>query len=66
MGRDGTHLKLLLWGEKRGFDAIAFRQGEKLALADGRVDVVFNLERNWYQGIASLQLNVQDLRPAQG
>jgi single-stranded-DNA-specific exonuclease len=66
VGRDGAHLKLLLWGTKRGFDAIAFRQAEKLALAEGRIDVAFHLERNWYQGVASLQLNVQDIRPAQG
>ncbi len=66
VGRDAAHLKLLLWGERRGFDAIAFRQAEKLAMAEGRVDVAFHLERNWYQGVASLQLNVQDLRPALG
>jgi single-stranded-DNA-specific exonuclease len=66
VGRDGAHLKLLLWGAQRGFDAIAFRQADKLALAEGRIDVAFHLERNWYQGVASLQLNVQDLRAAQG
>ncbi|MCL4369227.1 MAG: DHHA1 domain-containing protein [Actinobacteria bacterium] len=66
VGRDAAHLKLLLWGERRGFDAIAFRQAEKLAMAEGRLDVAFHLERNWYQGVASLQLNVQDLRPALG
>ncbi len=65
VGKDGSHLKLLLWGQGRGFDAIAFRQADRLDAAQRMIDVAFRVERNWYQGVPSLQLNVQDLRQSE-
>ncbi len=67
---NGQHLKLVVdRGPGAGvLDAIAFRQGawaEILAPGD-RVDLVFYLEVNRWQGRQTLQLNVQDLRPADG
>ncbi len=46
------------------WDAVAFNQGEWLNhLAEGsRIDVVFQVEANEWQGQRRLQLNVQDLR----
>jgi single-stranded-DNA-specific exonuclease len=65
VGREGRHLKLLVADATgRTWDAIAFRQG----YWDGRVppwiDLAYMLERNEWNGRVSLQLNVQDIRPA--
>jgi single-stranded-DNA-specific exonuclease len=65
VGNEGRHLKLQLGEGKQVWDAIAFRQGERLADLEGRVDVVYNLEVNEWNGERRLQLNVQDIRPAQ-
>jgi len=64
VGADGKHLKLMLQQGGRPFDAIAFRMGERAGGLPGRIDVVYHLERNYYLGYETLQLNVQDMRPA--
>lgn len=67
VGRDGSHLKLrLAAGGLRGLDAIAFRQGPQSRQLPARVDLAFQPERNIWNGRVRLQLNVQDIRPAQG
>ncbi len=64
VGRQGRHLKMTLASDGIGFDAIAFRLGEKaLELPQGcKIDVLFHLERNRYMGVESLQLNAQWVR----
>lgn len=64
VGAGGKHLKLMLKQGGRPFDAIAFRMGDRTGGLPGRIDVVYHLERNHYLGYETLQLNVQDLRPA--
>jgi single-stranded-DNA-specific exonuclease len=65
VGSEGRHLKLML-GEGSGIcDAIAFRQGERMAKLGDRVDVVYHLEVNEWNGEQRLQLNVQDIRAAE-
>ena len=66
VGREGSHLKLRLESGARSLDAIAFRQGERARELPVRVDLAFQLERNDWNGRRRLQLNVQDIRPAQG
>jgi single-stranded-DNA-specific exonuclease len=76
VGSEGRHLRLQL-GSAGGLgadgqvrDAIAFSQGDRLEglgerIRSGeRVDVVYTLEVNEWNGERRLQLNVQDLRPA--
>lgn len=67
VGHDDAHLKLTLApvGERRSFDAIAFRMGDKIHQVTELVDVVYQLEVNEWNGSENLQLNVQDLRPSQ-
>lgn len=64
VGADAKHLKLTLGDGRISFDAIAFRFGESAARLPERVDVMFTLENNEYNGQNRLQLNVRDLKAA--
>jgi single-stranded-DNA-specific exonuclease len=64
----GKHLRLVLDEDPHSpvVDGVAFSQGEwakSLRIGD-RLDVVFQLEANEWQGRQQLQLNIQDLRLA--
>ena len=65
-GQRGTPSQAAAGWQQRGMgrsrDAIAFRQGERLAELGERVDVVYALEVNEWNGERRLQLNVQDIR----
>lgn len=66
VGRDGRHLKLQLAGDNGArLEAIGFRLGERARHLPQRVDLAFHLERNEWRGRHRLQLNLQDIRPAQ-
>ncbi|MEM7539905.1 MAG: single-stranded-DNA-specific exonuclease RecJ [Chloroflexota bacterium] len=62
----GKHLKLILDADQGSpvLDAIAFRMGEWQSILSehDRVDVVFHLESNEWQGRKRLQMNIQDMR----
>jgi len=58
------HLKLLLTDGLAVWDAIAFRQAELAVDLPPRIDIVYHLESNEWNGEKRLQLNIQDLRPA--
>jgi hypothetical protein len=67
VGSEGKHLKLTLLDEHRvTWDAIGFRQGEWCDKLPDRVDIVYHLEANEWNKEPRLQLNVQDVRPAEG
>jgi single-stranded-DNA-specific exonuclease len=57
------HLKLTLDDGRVAWDAIAFGQGAWAEALPSRVDIVYSLEVNEWQGKRWLQLNVKDLRP---
>ncbi len=61
---DGSHLKLTLSDKGVWWDGIAFRQGEWAGRLPERVDVVYYLRENEWNGQVRLQLEIQDLRPA--
>lgn len=66
VGADGAHLKLDLVQGRDRMGGIAFRQGprlEELAGA-GRLDALFSLGWNEWNGRRDIQLEVKDLRPA--
>ncbi len=63
VGSADAHLKLSLTDGRVVWDAIAFRQGAWLGELPSRLDVVYHLEVNEWNGVRYLQLNVQDLRP---
>ena len=63
VGNEGRHLKLTLTDGQVAWDAIAFRQGDWTDKLPDRIDLVYNLEVNEWNGQRRLQLNVQDIRP---
>jgi single-stranded-DNA-specific exonuclease len=65
VGSEGKHLKLTVEGEHGGtFDSIGFRLGHLQTSLPARVDVLFTLEANEWNGRTSLQLNLKDVKPA--
>ena len=59
------HLKLRVADESHTWDAIAFRQGDRVAEAASGTDieVVYQMEPNTWNGRTSLQLVVEDFAP---
>ncbi|MBN1303511.1 MAG: single-stranded-DNA-specific exonuclease RecJ [Anaerolineales bacterium] len=64
VGTDSKHLKLTLTDGQVTFDAIAFRFGYLADETPVHVDVMYTFEVNEYNGHASLQLNIRDIKPA--
>ena len=65
VGSDGRHLKLTLEdGPALTYDAIGFRMGGMARSLPPRVDVMYTLEANEYNGRTSLQLNLKDVKPS--
>ncbi len=72
VGHDGEHLQLRLSASNgraassyRILPAIAFRQGAWAECLPQYIDLVYTLSVNEWRGERSLQLMVQDIRPAQ-
>jgi single-stranded-DNA-specific exonuclease len=65
VGSEGKHLKLTLQDERGTImDSIGFRLGHLLPELPSRVDVLYRLEVNEYNGRRTLQLNLKDVKPA--
>ena len=65
VGRDNAHLKLTLGESPMRLDAIAFRWGARAYDLPRRVDVVYHLEVNEWNGRRRPQLNIRDMKPAE-
>lgn len=64
VGKDENHLKLRLKDKNTEYDAIAFNQGYWAKEMPTRIDVVYSIERNHYNGNIYKQLRVKDLKPS--
>ncbi|MEJ2484109.1 MAG: single-stranded-DNA-specific exonuclease RecJ [Anaerolineales bacterium] len=62
VGKDKSHLKLILSDGKITFDAIAFRFGHLVSDIPGQIDILFAFELNEFNGRQTLQLNIKDLK----
>ncbi len=63
VGADARHLKLTLEDERGAvFDSIGFRLGHLRDSLPARVDVLYTLEANEWNGKTSLQLNLKDVK----
>jgi single-stranded-DNA-specific exonuclease len=68
VGRDGAHLKLKLSDGRKTWDAIGFQMG-RYGSAENRLDkldAVYTLEFNHWNGATNLQLNLKDIRRVNG
>ena len=61
----GEHLKLRVADEGGTWDAIAFRQGDRVseAAVGSAIDIVYQMETNTWNGRTTLQLVIEDLAP---
>ncbi|MBI1278009.1 MAG: single-stranded-DNA-specific exonuclease RecJ [Anaerolineaceae bacterium] len=65
VGKEGNHLKLkLARAGQPPLDAIGFGLGGWIEQMPERIDAAYQLEINEWNGSRSLQLNLQDIRPA--
>ncbi len=65
VGSEGRHLKLtLVDGPALTYDAIGFRMGAMAKSLPPRVDVMYTLEANEWNGRTNLQLNLKDVKAA--
>jgi single-stranded-DNA-specific exonuclease len=65
VGSEGKHLKVTLDDECGGFmDCIGFRMGPMHTSLQPRIDVLYNIELNEYNGRKSLQMNLKDIKTA--
>ena len=62
VGRDRQHLKMRLGDDGGSWDAIAFRQGDMLAAARDRIDVVYTVALDNWGERPKVQLTVLDMR----
>lgn len=65
VGAEGQHLKLQLSDGITTVEAIAYRQGDQMESLAEVVDVAYHLEINEWNGARRVQLNLQDIRPAE-
>ena len=65
-GAEGPHLQMTLKLSHSDWPAIAFRMGERLAQVPvgAKIDVMFQLDMNEYNGNKNLQLHIIDFRPS--
>jgi single-stranded-DNA-specific exonuclease len=65
VGSEGKHLKVTFEDERgQVFDSIGFRMGHLQSTIPHRVDVMYHIEANEYNGRRSLQLNLKDIKAA--
>ena len=64
VGRDAKHLKLKLKQDEHVFDSIFFGGGEKYSklVSGSKVDVVYSIEENVWNGYKNLQLKIKDIK----
>jgi len=62
VGRDSSHLKLILSDGQQTFDAIAFGFGHLETEIPGQIDILFAFELNEFNGRQTLQLNIKDIK----
>ena len=63
VGKEARHLKMVLRQKEKVFDTIAFGMGDRIkdVLPGNKIDVVYALEENEWNGVKNLQLRVKDV-----
>lgn len=63
MGQDNSHLRLDLSDGRMGYAAVAFGQADWASRMPRRIDLVYTINVNEWNGRRTLQLMVQDMQP---
>ena len=64
VGKTGDHLKMRVSHNGDVWDAIAFRQGDRLDAASHRIDLLYTVGLNNWGGRSRMELAVQEFRPS--
>ena len=64
VGRGGRHLKMRVSHGGGVWDAIAFRQGDRLDAAGNGIDLLYTVGLNNWRGRSNMELTVQEFRPS--
>ena len=64
VGSDKTHLRLDVTDGISTISCIAFRQGHWYDQLPDKVDLIYSLEINSYNGQDSMQFNIKDIKPS--
>lgn len=64
MGSDGAHLRLKLKQGGKTWEAVAFGFGDYRGEVSSPIDIVYNLEIDWWGGEGRLRLNILDFAVA--
>jgi single-stranded-DNA-specific exonuclease len=62
VGKDQSHLKLVVSDGRISYDAIAFRLGDWSNHMPDQIDILYYFEMNEFNGRKTLQLNIQDIK----
>lgn len=64
MGGQNEHLRLKLRQDNTTWDAVGFGLGTNFSELTARIDIVYNLEMDYWNGEETLRLNLQDFAPS--
>jgi single-stranded-DNA-specific exonuclease len=64
VGKEAKHLSLVLTDGIADYRAIAFNQGYWVNQLPRLIDIIYTYERNEFQGIETMQLNLMDIKPS--
>ncbi|PKB65244.1 MAG: single-stranded-DNA-specific exonuclease RecJ [SAR202 cluster bacterium Io17-Chloro-G2] len=66
IGYDSQHLKLVVGQGEKEMTALAFNQADTWPNGASHLDLVYTLSADWWQGVKTMVLKVEDVRPAGG
>jgi len=64
VGANKNHLKMTIEDQGKIFNAIAFRQGERIRELYGLIDIAYTANTSYWSGRETIELKVEDFRPA--
>jgi len=64
VGRSGSHLKLSISHNQNVYEAIAFRQGNRINETKNMLDIAYTAKINSWNGKKTIQLTIDDFKPS--
>lgn len=61
LGKDRKHIKMYLSQDKKKIEALYFGVGELPIHIGDKINVVYSIDKNEWNGVSNLQLNIKDL-----